>query len=97
MEKKRLDNFIMKYMETKGYDVKNKAVVAIVYKRCCRPTKEFLELLNDDAEAIACMEWLSAEYEEANLDWSIETVMVHYPDYVKANESKPIGPAGRDL
>ena len=97
MEKKRLDAFILAYMEVKGYDKSNKAVVAITYKRCCRPAKELLELLNDDAEAIACMEWLAAEYEEDGLDWSIETVMAHYPDYVKAKDEKPEGVAGREL
>ncbi|KKL59149.1 hypothetical protein LCGC14_2218230 [marine sediment metagenome] len=89
IDKVRLDKIIEKYIEAKGWNVKdNKPLLGDIYKRACKPAKQLYLLVNDEVLACELIGKISKMFETKKLSWTLETIIKHLPDYLSAPKKK---------
>lgn len=90
IKKERIDKIIEEYIRLRNWDTSikdNPSLLTDIYKRNGKVVKKLLLIANDDDMAIKGMRTMAKEYEIKNLTWTLETVIKHYPDLIKANRS----------
>lgn len=85
IEKNRIDKIIEKFVELKGWSEitkDKKEMVNSIYKRHCRPAKE-LALISENNDGLAAMEWFAGVANKKNFNWTIETIIKWFPEWLK--------------
>ena len=69
----------------------DKPLRTYVYKRFARPSKDLIVLSKNRPEKIIeFMNWMNEEYGKKRLDWTLETVLKHFPEAMGDKNKKPL-------
>ena len=84
LDKNRLDKITTHYIQLKGWKIENnKDLLNDIYKRNVRPAKKLFNLLKNEAEVLKAMQWVAQTCQNKGLQWTLETVIKWYPDFLK--------------
>lgn len=90
--KASIDKIILDYIRIKGWvslTEKNKNLTSEIYQRNGRVTKRFLTMVNDDTKiAGEAIEGLGKTFDGKGLSWTLETIVKHFPDWLKNKKEK---------
>jgi hypothetical protein len=91
IDKNRLDKIILEYIKLQGWEetIKNNALlVTDIYSRNCKPAKQLLLTINNDDLAYDVLRKIAGDYKTKCLNWTLETVLKHLPELLKAVDKK---------
>ena len=81
--KDKINKVLGAFMKKKGYPLLDKANCSYVFARNTKTAKSLLVLTGGDAPRVVDgIEWIADLLEKKNLNWTLETVLKWFPDYL---------------
>jgi hypothetical protein len=83
INKDKIDKVLFAYLDKKSYDKSDPIHLSYFYRRNGKVIKELLIMANGDENlTIDAMNWLGDILDKKSMNWSIETVLKWFPEYL---------------
>lgn len=86
---------VLAYKVTKGVAHDDKTWDAVHFSRVSKPAKALLEICGSVRVADSCLVEVGQKFDEANINWTLETIVKHAHEWISKKRGKTNGNAYR--